>query len=100
MKVSAKYPFVSFDVSVAKCTAPKIPNGETNDAATYQENQELVFHCDDGYISLTRPTCTNINNRAEWIPTPECESELLLTNLPLEPCLLLGLQYCPATHQS
>ncbi|XP_073332115.1 complement factor H-related protein 1-like [Pagrus major] len=78
-----------------KCTVPVIENGNVpGDTQEYNEHEVLYFECNPNYIPTDhRPTtCTKQRGRAEWIPTPYCETtKCRLTLPPLE-----GTIYEPA----
>ncbi|XP_071342416.1 complement factor H-like isoform X2 [Trachinotus anak] len=60
-----------------KCTVPVIENGYVSgDIQEYKEHEVLHFVCNPTYKrTWDRPSnCTKIGHRAEWSPTPACES--------------------------
>ncbi|XP_037626131.1 complement factor H-like [Sebastes umbrosus] len=60
-----------------KCTVPMIENGEVpGDIQEYHEHDVLHFSCNPGYkrVEARLSKCTKRGLRAEWSPTPLCES--------------------------
>lgn len=74
---------VSVFLSTAiKCKVPVIENGNVpGDTQEYNEHEVLHFACNPNYMPTDRrpTTCTIQRGRAEWIPTPYCESKQKLT---------------------
>ncbi|KAM8746289.1 complement factor H-like isoform 2-T2 [Acanthopagrus schlegelii] len=85
----------SLQMAAIKCKVPLIENGNVpGDTQEYNEHEVLHFACNPNYMpSDRRPTtCTIQRGRAEWIPTPYCETtKCRLTLPPLE-----GTSYEPA----
>ncbi|XP_075944107.1 complement factor H-related protein 2-like [Anarhichas minor] len=67
------------------CAVPEIENGfVSGDIPEYEENEVLYFRCDATYKrTVGRPSkCIKQGNRAEWSPTPACESIRCRLTLP------------------
>uniref|UniRef100_A0A3Q4I199 Sushi domain-containing protein n=1 Tax=Neolamprologus brichardi TaxID=32507 RepID=A0A3Q4I199_NEOBR len=83
---------------VVKCEPPRIENGFVpGDIKEYNERDILNFECNPQYKrAQDLPSiCTKTRDRAEWIPTPECQE--IKCELTLPP--LQGTTYEPA-HRS
>ncbi|XP_049443583.1 complement factor H-like [Epinephelus fuscoguttatus] len=80
------------------CTVPNIENGNVpGNIQEYKEHEVLHYECNAGYKRAEeRPSkCTKLGIRAEWSPTPACESiKCKLTLPPVE-----GTRYEP-THRN
>ncbi|XP_035809155.2 coagulation factor XIII B chain-like isoform X2 [Amphiprion ocellaris] len=78
-----------------KCRAPVIANGVVlGDVQEYKENQVLHYQCDPQYkrAEERQSKCTKVGTKAEWSPTPACESIKCEVKLPA----LEGTRYEPA----
>ncbi|XP_039902236.1 complement factor H-like isoform X4 [Simochromis diagramma] len=83
---------------VVKCEPPRIENGFVlGDIKEYNEREILNFECNPQHkrVQELPSRCTKTGDRAEWIPTPECE--VIKCELTLPP--LQGTTYEPA-HRS
>ncbi|XP_074491206.1 complement factor H-like isoform X2 [Sebastes fasciatus] len=78
----------SEECEAIKCTVPMIENGDVpGDIQEYHEHDVLHFSCNHGYkrVEARLSICTKRGLRAEWSPTPLCESiTCRLTQPPLE----------------
>ncbi|XP_025755204.1 complement factor H isoform X2 [Oreochromis niloticus] len=87
----------SNECPASTCEAPVIENGFVlGDIKEYNEREIINYECNPQYkrVQELPSRCTKIGDRAEWIPTPECEEikcELTLTPLP-------GTTYEPANR--
>uniref|UniRef100_A0A3P9CI19 Complement factor H n=1 Tax=Maylandia zebra TaxID=106582 RepID=A0A3P9CI19_9CICH len=80
---------------VVKCEPPRIENGFVlGDIKEYNEREILNFECNLQHKRAQElpSRCTKTGDRAEWIPTPECEE--IKCELTLPP--LQGTTYEPA----
>ncbi|XP_023136941.2 C4b-binding protein-like [Amphiprion ocellaris] len=78
-----------------KCRAPVIANGVVlGDVQKYKEHQVLHYQCDPQYkrAEERQSKCTKVGTKAEWSPTPACESIKCEVKLPA----LEGTRYEPA----